>query len=227
MQPMNRFAVSLATFLTAVCALAAPATVDAADRSRVVDRPPVYFNFMITGSMSYEDPDNRVTFRDNKDLFAPGGALRLGGVIGKHHLLGGILQVDWRSTKTVRDSVGDDRKWGAISTYYLGPEYRYITRFGLYAGGSMGFSYRLVDNDVGGGGSPDCSSYACVARHMRRTDDQGVPGVGVRAVIGYELRVRRNLAVNFEAFGGVLHGRDEDHEAMTMPMYGLAVGVGF
>jgi len=51
--------------------------------------------------------------------------------------------------------------------------------------------------------------------------------VGARAVIGYELRLRRNLAMVFEAFGGVRHGEDEDDVAMTMPTYGVAIGVGF
>jgi hypothetical protein len=142
-------------------------------------------------------------------------------------MLGGILQVDWRSTKTVLDSQNDNRKWGAISSYHLGPEYRYQTRFGLYAGGSLGFTYTLVDDHVGGGGSPDCNWYHCVAQHMRETDYKDIPGVGVRAVVGYELRVRRNLAVVFEAYGGVRHGDDEHDEPMTMPTYGVAVGVGF
>jgi len=233
---MPRLVDGLATFLTAFCALTVPAAAEAAASDArastgadapAAERPPVYFNFMLAGSMVHEDPDNRMTHRDRQAFVTPGAALRLGGVVARHHLLGAIFQVNWRSTRMVLDSQGNDRKWGAISSYYLGPEYRYITRFGLYAGASLGFSYTLVDDDVGGGGSPDCSWYSCVARHMRETDDQGIPGVGVRAVLGYELRVRRTLAVNFEAFGGVLHGDDEHHVAMTLPTYGLAVGVGF
>ena len=233
----HRLVVHLATFLTAACAIAVPTVAAAAADStggagapapaEASERPPVYFNFMLTGAMVHEDPDNRMTHRDRKSFVTPGAAVRLGGVIARHHLLGGIFQVDWRSTRTVLDREGDDRKWGAISSYYLGPEYRYLTRFGLYAGASLGFAYTLVDDHVGGGGSPDCTWYSCVARHMRETDDQGIPGVGVRAVVGYELRVRRHLAVNFEAFGGVLHGDDEHDVAMTTPTYGLAVGVGF
>jgi hypothetical protein len=221
-----RFVARLVTFLTTAGVLWVPAVAAAAE-PEATDRPPVYFNFMLAGSMVHEDPDNRVTHRERNAFATPGGVLRLGGVLGRHHLLGAILQVNWRSTRQVLDHAGNDRRWGAISSYFLGPEYRYLTRFGLYAGGSLGFAYTLVDDDVGGGGSPDCSWYSCVARHMRETDDQGIPGVGVRAVVGYELRVRRNLAVNFEGFGGVLHGEDEDDVRMTIPTYGLAVGVGF
>jgi hypothetical protein len=239
--PTHPLVERLATLLTAVCALAVPAAAEAAapdptsqdarshedPPTRAAERPRVFFNFMLVGSMVHEDPHNRVTHRRRSAFATPGAALRVGGVVARHHLVGAILQVDWRSTQMVLDSRGNDRRWGAISSYYIGPEYRYITSFGLYAGASLGFAYTLVDNDVGGGGSPACSSYACVASHMRRTDDQGIPGVGARAVLGYELRVRRSLAVNFEAFGGVLHGDDEDHVAMTTPTYGLAVGVGF
>jgi hypothetical protein len=225
---MRRFFHGLATFLTASWLFAVPTISEAADApARATERPSVYLNFMLQGAMVHEDRDNRLTHHERPSFVTPGGALRLGGVIARHHLLGAIFQVDWRSTRNVLDSEGGNRKWGAVSNYFLGPEYRYITRFGLYGGAALGFAYTLADDDVGGGGSPDCTAYSCVARHMRETDDQGIPGVGVRAVLGYELRVRRTLAVNFEAFGGVLHGDDEDDVAMTTPTYGLAVGVGF
>lgn len=225
---MRRLARSLATFLTVSCVLAVPAVGEAADGpARATERPKVYFDFLLGGSMVHEDRGNRLTHRSQSSFATPTAGLRLGGVVARHHLVGGLLQVDWRSTQKVLDSHGGNQKWGAISSYYLGPEYRYITRFGLYFGGSLGFNYTLADDDVGGGGSPDCSAYKCVARHMQETDDQGVPGVGVRAVVGYQLRIRRTLAVSFEAFGGVRHGEDEDDVDMTTPTYGLAMGIGF
>jgi hypothetical protein len=213
---------------SAVLAFTGATTAQAADaQPEASERPPAYFNFMVTGSMVHEDPGNRLTLRDRRGFATPGIALRAGGVVGQRHLVGLFFQGNWRSTRTVVDSVGDDRKWGAISSWYVGPEYRFITDFGLYAGASLGFAYTFADNHVGGGGSPDCNRFSCLAEHMRRTDDQGIPGVGVRAVLGYEYRFRRNLALNVEAFGGVLHGEDEDDAAMTLPTYGLALGVGF
>ncbi|HWB81032.1 MAG TPA: hypothetical protein VG755_38980 [Nannocystaceae bacterium] len=224
---MTREFLRIALPFLAFCASTLPAIADAAEPAApTIERTPVVVDFLIGGGIVHEDRDNRMTTRDARAFVTPSAVLRLGGVVGGRHMVSGLLQVDWRSTRTVLDASGNDRKWGAISSYYLGPEYRYLTRFGLYAGGSLGFTYTLVDDDVGGGGSPDCSRWSCVTRHMRRTDDRGIPGVGARAVVGYELRVRRNLAVLFEAFGGVRHGEDEHGRAMTLPTYGLAIGVG-
>lgn len=220
-------AASLADGTPASAEAAGPTTSAATKEARASQRPRAFFNFMLTGAMVHEDRDDRLTTLRHPSFATPGIALRAGGVVRRNHLVGGLFQANWRSTRAVWDSAGDDRKWGAISSYYVGPEYRYLTAFGLYAGASLGFAYTFADNDVGGGGAPGCNRYACLVEHMKRSDDQGIPGVGLRAVLGFEHRLRRNLAVNAEAFAGVLHGGDEDGVAMTTPTYGLAVGVGF
>jgi hypothetical protein len=211
--------------LSTVFALIAAAPARAAEP--VTERPRAFVNVMLSGAMVHEDPDNRLTHRRRSAFAVPGIALRAGGVVGRHHLIGGLFQGNWRSTRMALDRAEGDREWGAISSWSIGPEYRYQTSFGLYAGGSLSFAYTFADDDVGGGGSPDCNLYRCLEEHLQESDDQGIPGVGARAVLGYEVRLRRTLAVNGEAFVGVLHGDDEHDVAMTLPTYGLAVGVGF
>ncbi|MCP4601219.1 MAG: hypothetical protein GY847_11960 [Proteobacteria bacterium] len=195
-------------------------------KAEVGERPPFYVNFMLSGAMLHEDSDNRLTSYDSSGLITPGLALRAGGVVKKDHLIGGIFQANWRATQKVLDNVGGDNEWGEVANFYVGPEYRYQTQFGLYAGASLGFVYTLADNSFDGDDEPDCSSYDCLEDHMERSDDQGVPGVGARAVVGWEYRFKRTLAINVEAFGGFFHGENEDDENMTTPTYGLALGVG-
>ena len=120
-------------------------------RAEVGERPPFYFNFMLAGSAIHEDSDARLTSYDRTGLFHLGLALRMGGVVNDNHLIGGIFQGNWRSTEKVLDSQGGDNEWGAVSNWYLGPEYRYQFDFGLYAGASVGFSYIFADNDINGG----------------------------------------------------------------------------
>ncbi len=190
-------------------------------------RPPFYINFMLQGSMLHEDSDNRLTSRDSNGMATPGFLLRTGGVVKEQHLIGALFNANWRSTQLVLDNEGGDDDWGAVSNYFLGAEYRYQTKFGLYTGAAVGFTYIFGDNKVGGGNDePDCSTVGCYREHMERSDDQGVPGVGVRAVVGYEYRIKRHLALNVEAFVGVSHGENEHEKNMTTPTYGLAFGIG-
>lgn len=187
-----------------------------------------FLNFMLTGSMLLEDENNRLTSYESGALATPGLALRVGGVIDGRHLVGGIFQTNWRSTRKMLDSRGGDGKWGEVANFILGPEYRYQTRFGLYAGGSIGFGYTFGDNSIedGEGTAPECNTVECLEDYLRVTDDTGVPGVAVRAVVGYEYRIRRNFALNIEGFVGFYDGEDEHNVQMTMTTYGLALGVG-
>ncbi len=194
--------------------------------AEVGKRPPFYVNFMLLGAMLHEDSDNRLTSRDANGMATPGFALRLGGVVKENHLVGALFQANWRSTQKVLDSNGGDDDWGAVSNFFIGPEYRYQTDFGLYGGAALGFSYIFGDNNVGSNDKPDCSSIECYQDHMEQSDDQGVPGVGARAVVGYEYRIKRHLALNVEAFASVLHGENEHEKNMTTPTYGLAFGIG-
>ena len=195
-------------------------------RAEASPRPSFYINFMLAGAMMHEDGDNRLTSYDSKAMGTPGLAIRGGGVANKNHLIGGIFQANWRATKKVLDSVGGDDEWGEIASFYMGPEYRYQLSSGLYAGASIGFVYTLADNSFDNDDEPDCSSAECLEDYMERSDDQGVPGFGARAVVGWEYRFKRTLALNIEAFGGIFHGRDEDEQTMTTPTYGVAVGIG-
>jgi len=191
-------------------------------------RPGFYLNFMLTGSMLYEDNNNRLTSYDSNALATPGLALRAGGVVKGRHLIGALFQANWRATKKMLDSRGGDNKWGEVANFYFGPEYRYQTSFGLYVGGGVGFAYTFADNYIGGGEGvePECDSHECFEDYFRATDDSGVPGIGVRAVVGYEYRIKRTLALNIEGFVGVFDGENEYNVEMTMPTYGLALGVG-
>ncbi|MDJ0766695.1 MAG: outer membrane beta-barrel protein [Myxococcota bacterium] len=205
--------------------LRAPVTEVSAD-VQSSDRPPVYFTAMLLGAMMHEDSDNRLTSHDGTALVTPGLALRVGGTIDNRHFIGGRFQGTWRSTQDVRDSVGGDNEWGAVSSYYLGPEYRYAMPFGLYFGASAGFSFIFADNDVGSGESPECNTMACVDAYLEKTDDHASFGVGMFGTVGYEYRLKRNFAVTAEAFVGLLQGEDENNINMTNATYGLAVGVG-
>ncbi len=206
------------------------AMVNTSRQVTIAQRKPVYFNAMLSGSMLHEDRDNRLTSYDNTGLLTPGLRLRAGGVIQKHHLVGGNLQANWRSTQSVLDSETevDDNQWGAVSNYFMGPEYRYLTDYGLYVGATVGFSAILADDQVGGGGDdePDCSTANCLDTHLEQTDDHASFGVAVMGTVGYEYRIKRYLSVNVEAFVGVLHGEDEYDENMTNATYGMALGVG-
>ena len=61
---------------------------------------------------------------------------------------------------------------------------------------------------------------------MEESEDSGIPGIGARAVVGYEYRFKRTLAINVEGFGGLFHGEDQNGNKMTTPTWGLAFGVG-
>jgi len=189
------------------------------------ERPPFYVNGMVLGGMFHEDDDNRMTSRDSSALMGAGLAFRGGWIIDDRHFIGGLFQGYWRSTRTVLDEQGGDNYWGAVSTYYIGPEYRFATRAGLYFGASVGAAMALAINEFDTGEGPDCNSVDCVEDHLRETDNHWSFGFGLRGTIGYEYRLRRNLGLNIEAFGGLLQGRDEDDHSMTTPTWGLALGV--
>ena len=193
-----------------------------------IKRPNFYLNFLLTGSILHEDKDHRLTSYDSSALATPGLALRAGGVVRGHHLIGALFQTNWRPTRKVLDSQGGDNEWGEVANFYLGPEYRYQTGFGLYLGGSVGFAYSFVDNSIerSEGIEPRCNSHECLEDYLRVTDDSGIPGVGVRAVVGYEFRIKRTLALNVEVFAGVFDGENEHHEQMALGTYGLALGIG-
>lgn len=206
------------------------ATVTSSRQITTAQRRPVYFNAMLSGATLHEDRDNRLTSLDDTGLLTPGLKLRAGGIINGHHLVGGTLQANWRSTRSVLDSETgvDDNQWGAVSNYILGPEYRYLTDYGLYVGGTVGFSAVLADDQVGGGGDdePDCSTANCLDTHLEQTDDHASFGVAVMGTVGYEYRIKRYLSVSVEAYVGVLHGEDEYDENMINATYGMAFGVG-
>ncbi len=188
-------------------------------------RPVYYVNPMVVGAVLYEDGDNRVTSHDAQSLLGAGLAVRGGVVIEDRHLFGLLFQGYWRSTQAVLDQWEGDRHWGAVSTYYLGPEYRYFTDTGIYFGVSSGLAFTFADDHVGED-SPNCSSWDCLDNHLERSDDHAALGVGFRGTIGYEYRFSRNLAINAEAFAGWLVGDDENEETLSTPMYGVAIGLG-
>ena len=97
-----------------------------------------------------------------------------------------------------------------------------------YFGAGTGLSFIFADNQVGGSNdeAPACNEFECLDAHLRATDDHGSLSLAATAVVGYEYRLKRNLAVNVEAFMGVTTGEDEDNQEMTNGTYGLAVGLG-
>jgi hypothetical protein len=189
------------------------------------ERPSFFINGMTLGAMMVEDDDNRMTSRDSSALMGAGLAFRGGWRVDDRHFIGGLFQGYWRSTRTVLDEQGGDNQWGAVSTYYLGPEYRFLTQAGIYFGASAGVAAGLALNDFEKKDGPDCNSVDCVDDHMQETDNRWSLGYGFRGTVGYEYRLRSNLGLNIEAFGGLNQGRDENDDTMTSPTFGLAIGV--
>jgi len=230
-------ALTLSTILVFASAVSANPT-EQDDTNRVVPSTSVhskieaspgrsfFVNGLIIGSVFYEDDNNRLTSRDSRSLLSPGLGFRGGAVIENRYLLGGLFQANWRSTQTVLDSYGGDDKWGAVSNFYIGPEFRYLFDFGLYAGASTGLSLTLADNHLNDGDDgPECSSLDCVEEYMEENDDHMSLGFGIRGVIGYEQRFHRNFAVNAEIYVGWSLSEDEDERSMSLPTYGLGFGV--
>jgi len=180
------------------------------------------------GAMLNEDGGNRLTSRDSENLGGAGVTFRAGGVVNDHHLIGGLFQGYWRSTRPVKDRAGNDREWGSISTYHLGTEHRDQTDLGLYFGASPGLALILADNDIDGDEpEPECDDFDCARDYLRSTDDHAAIGVGVIGTLGYEYRVTKWFAVYAEAFAGYAHALDEDEREMDTITAGLALGLGF
>ncbi len=189
-------------------------------------RPKVFFNTLLTGGFLHEDENNRFTDREYTGLLTPGLVLRVGGVIQNHHLLGVRFHGTWRSTQAVLDSEGGDNAWGAVSSYYIGPSYRYQTQSGFYFGLSSGVSFVLVDNRVGDGEGPECDADWCVEEHFRNSDDSGFIGLSVMGTIGYEHRINRYFSLTVEGYWGAHMGQDENDRETSIGYYGIGFGIG-
>ena len=197
-------------------------------------RPPVYLNVMIAGGGFVEDDTNRLTTRDSNTLQGIGGILRVGGVLNEHSLLGARLQSFYRPTKMIRWALplaSSEQQlvqsgWGQVYYGYLGPEYTYLTRFGLYASGSLGLATTLAGDDAAG-----CSPGFLGCGWGEDIDNggynRGSIGFGAMASLGYEWRIHRWFAMNAELFLGYYHGVDQDERDMDTGLFGLAAGIGF
>jgi hypothetical protein len=203
-------------------------TVSTTAEVRPQRRKPLYFSAMVTGSVLHEDGENRLTQDGDTTLFTPGLVLRLGGVIDEHHLVGAGLRASWVNTRSILDEDEQDNHLGAVSTYMLGSEYRYLTSYGFYFGGSASFAVVLADDKLGGGDdeAPACDTGNCLDEHLEQTDDHASFGVALLGTIGYEHRFRNNFTISVEAYAGFIRGKDEHAEDMTNGTYGVAFGIG-
>jgi len=201
-------------------------------------RPRFYLNFMVLGGALTEDDGNRVTSRDSETLEGAGGAFRVGAVIKDHHLMGVRMQALARPTRSVLAGDGTTTNdWGLVADYYVGPDYRYITDFGLYFGLSVGVGALVAEADFEDHGkSCDRTCRTCSTRcapgeddevdEHRVFDEHAAISIGGVATLGYELRLSRYFALYAEAFGGYQHGLDQDERTMNNAMFGIAIGLG-
>ena len=197
-------------------------------------RPPLYLTVMIAGGGFIEDPTNRLTTRDSTTLQGIGGIFRVGGVLSERSLLGARLQSFYRPTKKIRWAVtlasGEqailDSGWGQVSYGYIGPEYTYLTRFGLYASGSLGLSTAFA-GDEASGCSPGFFGCGFGDESGSNGHNRGSIGLGAIGSVGYEWRIQRWFAMNAELYLGYYHGVDQDERDMDSGLFGLAAGIGF
>ncbi|MBN2573673.1 MAG: hypothetical protein JXP73_03845 [Deltaproteobacteria bacterium] len=183
-------------------------------------RAPMYVNLMLFAGALAEDGDNRLTLRDSELLEGAGGLFRLGAVIDRHHRLGGRLQSFVRPTRKVAldpsSTAPAGNQWGAVTFFYVGPEYLYTSDLGVYGGASLGIGCAMSARDV----EDDDAS-----------NDDGLEkasgGLAGMLSVGYEWRANKWLALNIEAFGGLYHGVDDNENGINGGIFGLGMGAGF
>jgi hypothetical protein len=134
--------------------------------------------------------------------------------------------------RPTRELVGNDTdRPGIVGNATLGPEYRYLTRWGLYFGGSLGVGATGTFDDIG---VPHCSEALSPERCLRALDvAQGRDaeyriswGGAATAVVGYEARFAPWFSMSIEAYMGYQRGFDDTEDRMDQRSAGIAVGFG-
>jgi hypothetical protein len=188
--------------------------------------PPAYFNWMPFGGAVIEDRDNRLTDRSGQVLQGVGAAIRAGGIVNDMHMIGIRIQGMARPSRRVLGPDGERAdKWGAVVTPYIGPEYRFLTKFGLYVGGTLGGAGIVASRD--GDCDEECwDDIYCDTSNCDDAETRGVMGLGGMLSLGYQYRIRRYFSMNIEMFGGFFRGFDTEDDTMNIGLFGVGIGLG-